>query len=278
MKLPEKVIRLVLVLLLLGSIVLALSHLYSSKKNQTSTSRSVFSLPLPMSSPTPYVYHAPTKEQQNYILALGAILSRQNNEVTKDLKSNLNTKSLTQVIDQSWGITDQETALTTINWLRDEGHRAQLNTIMDSFDQNNITTQSEFDDLKKIIMDSAKSENADPKQISFVLDFAWKNQSALRDKSLYAWDYGRLVNVVRWCYTLGWISEEEAWTYLVPAAKTLQSKYISWNDYGENYILGRGFWLNDLNQSNQQKVIVKDLMGSKEWSLWSFVDWNTSLE
>ena len=71
-----------------------------------------------------------------------------------------------------------------------------------------------------------------------VLEYAPK----LGGKSLIGWDYARFISLCRWGYACGFLTEEEAWDYIMPVADMLQKTFSSWADLGENYVIGREFW------------------------------------
>ena len=62
------------------------------------------------------------------------------------------------------------------------------------------------------------------------------------DRSLRAWDLGRVVALSRWGFEVGFLSENEAWEVILRNGTTLYGLYLSWTDYGANYLLGRMFW------------------------------------
>lgn len=64
----------------------------------------------------------------------------------------------------------------------------------------------------------------------------------LGKKSLLGWDYSRYISLCRWRYPVGYLSREEAWDHIMPVARTLQNTFDSWQQLGENYLIGREFW------------------------------------
>lgn len=57
-----------------------------------------------------------------------------------------------------------------------------------------------------------------------------------------AWDYCRLVWVAGASYVAGYLTEEEAWQRIMPAARAVQANYSSWREMGEDYLRGRERW------------------------------------
>jgi hypothetical protein len=223
----------------------------------------------PTPTPTPYVYHPPTQDQKNYALALGAILSQYNNENINALKSNLDPVGLRPMMNEWWGITNRQSAFEVLDWLKREGHRTEYNTVYDVLVRGNITSCKDLQDA-----DQSLCRDSDIKEIH---DIAKQVHDLAGDKTLVAWDYGRLISVARWCYTMGWLSEEEAWTYIMPAAIKIQSTYDSFVEFGRHYIYGRAYWMRDINANQQQENILKFLINEKNSSPWTTMSWETEL-
>lgn len=62
-------------------------------------------------------------------------------------------------------------------------------------------------------------------------------------RSIVAWDIARMANMVRNAYSLGRVSEQEAWMYLEAALLRARGAHLDWLDYGHGFLLGRAFWL-----------------------------------
>lgn len=66
--------------------------------------------------------------------------------------------------------------------------------------------------------------------------------SELEYIDITAWDMGRMVNVARYSYDLGYISESQAWEYIFFAAQESSSHYADWAAFSRAYIIGRALW------------------------------------
>lgn len=69
-----------------------------------------------------------------------------------------------------------------------------------------------------------------------------KNLSELERIDVAAWDMGRIVNVARYSYDLGYISESIAWDYISFAARDAAMRYADWADFAKSYLIGRAMW------------------------------------
>lgn len=72
--------------------------------------------------------------------------------------------------------------------------------------------------------------------------FLGTNISELEYIDITAWDMGRMVNVARYSYDLGYISESQAWEYIFFAERESASHYSEWADFAKAYIIGRALW------------------------------------
>ncbi len=63
-----------------------------------------------------------------------------------------------------------------------------------------------------------------------------------RQARYLAWDYCRLNWVAGRAFIAGYFTEEEAWQWIMPAAREIQASYSSWREMGEDYLRGRELW------------------------------------
>jgi hypothetical protein len=64
---------------------------------------------------------------------------------------------------------------------------------------------------------------------------------------LLAWDLARAAMTVRHAYSAEYLSESEAWSYLLTIAVKAQESFESWRDFGDRYRRGRIRWSNALH-------------------------------
>ncbi len=231
----------------------------------------------PIPSPNPYVYHPPTPEQAEYALAMSAILSTYNQETYSTLASDMYPTTLKPLMEQWWDITDRQTSLLMLNWLRDDGHRVEYNQAKEYILDNQLKNCT---DVAKFA--GKNNLNFPPSCDNTVMASQYQLLSTLSSKignhSLLAWDYGRLISVARWSYTLGWISEQEAWEYIMPATQALQKEYSSWKEYGEQYLLGRAYWQQSTSANQYFDRVYQQLINPAFHSSWTTLNWQTNLD
>jgi hypothetical protein len=97
-----------------------------------------------------------------------------------------------------------------------------------------------------------------------------------RTLPITAWDFGRYIFLCRLGYNVGWFTEKEAWSRIIPAARLLQASYSSWDEYAADYLLGRYFWAPDETAEMEHIRYIIGLLESPT-GLWSAIPWNESL-
>ena len=164
-----------------------------------------------------------------------------------------------------WGITDRKEAVEVLEWLLNEGHHREFEQLAAL-----VSTLSDKE-YERIL---AKYD--DNPEVIFKLKFARENQQKLGDKSLLAWDLCRYIQVVELCFMAGYMSEEESWEKIMPAARVIQQHFSSWSDMGENYLAGRNYWA---AQRNKRLAFIYSLLinDKDEHSPWTSTRWNTDL-
>ena len=97
-------------------------------------------------------------------------------------------------------------------------------------------------------------------------------------KGLVGWDRARYISLCRWGYEAGFMDEEEAWEKIMPAAAIIQSTFSSWQDLGENYLIGREFWsyAKTLENGNLMWAAYDRLLANPE-SPWNRIPWDLNL-
>ncbi len=197
-------------------------------------------LPSPSTSSANIPFVTPSDQEQKWLFAAGGILSARNHDGFDQLKVQMPPSQLDQLLQQSWDIHDRVTALKQITWLKTSGHTAEFEQLREYLIADANNDDATYQKMKPQFL--KQFHFGTTQETSYVLDFTWKHRNDLADKQLIAWDEMRLINVSRWTYSMGYITEQEAWENMIYAGKQLQSHYHSWEDLADNYLLGRSFW------------------------------------
>ncbi|MBI5191524.1 MAG: DUF1266 domain-containing protein [Nitrospirae bacterium] len=204
-------------------------------------------------------------------LACSALLTERNRERHDLLAGNKSTDSNIEierrVLSSWWGIKSRGDLNKTLKWLEEEGHRADFEKIGRAVAP---LSDSRFAELIKQFEGEVDVVNK--------LKIAREYYGKLGTKSLIGWDYARYVFLCRKGYLIGYLSEEEAWNRIAMAATTLQRTFGSWEELGENYLIGRSFW--SYEQTQHAGSLFRDdyqKLLSDPQSPWRLNPWDISL-
>ncbi|HET8578986.1 MAG TPA: DUF1266 domain-containing protein [Methylomirabilota bacterium] len=203
-----------------------------------------------------------TAEQKGWALATSAILTERNQE-SHDLlggtqATNAEVARLKDTLQQSWGVRSRDDLLRTLVWLEAAGHRRR-------FESLGANPSSQID-------------SGSDRELAHQVKVVRTNYARLGRKSLLGWDYGRFVSLCRWGYLVGYLSEDEAWQWIMPKTRKLQKTFDSWADLGENYLIGREFWSLDETAIHgwRYRAAYQRLLTNPE-SPWVRFPWNLDL-
>ena len=133
------------------------------------------------------------------------------------------------MLESSWGITNPAELTEKLRELTTAGHQAKYSRY-----QAAANPQELMDDPE------------DEEELESVLP-CWKLAQYFKDKLpenyILGWDYGRAATVVRWGYTVGYINEEDSWTWLDQIAEKMIDVFDSWTEFGLSYVFGSLFWI-----------------------------------
>jgi hypothetical protein len=212
-----------------------------------------------------------TKER-GWALGCAAMLTERNHSrhdvlATNDLTPQ-SVQSNKKLLADWWGVHNRAEFLDALVWLDEQGgHRK-------SFEK----TGQEVSDMSHSEFKSALAACGTDMEKKQKLTIAKQYYTVLGDKGLKGWDYTRYVALCRWGYTSGYITEDEAWAKIMPVARKLQKTFDSWEDLGQNYLIGRQFW--SYQQTQSSGFLFTDaynrLMQNKD-SPWNMYPWDMDL-
>jgi hypothetical protein len=213
----------------------------------------------------------PTREQQMWALATCALLTESNGG-RHDLlggfePTSQNAAAVQQLLSQWWGIENRDQLLETLAWIEAGGHRR-------SFDEIAAYVTGAAPDQMQQLMDSV---SGDP-ELQNQVDVAVEQGGQLAGISISGWDYSRYIWLCGQGYVAGYLTEAEAWSMIMPAARALQSTFDSWQDLSSNYLVGRRFWsysqtlISGAQFTDTRRALLVDAD-----SPWVVIPWDTDL-
>jgi hypothetical protein len=188
--------------------------------------------------------HTLSASQKEWGLAVSAVLTERNGGRHDILEEYVRTPAgvvkTKRVLQEWWGVRNRKDLLETLQWLDDDGgHRR-------GFEERGMSVARlpapEWETL-------LAGKQSDPEE-QHKLAMARTHYDKLGQKSLLGWDYARYVALCRWGYLVEYLSEDEAWGLIMPAARKVQAHFESWPDLGKNYLIGREFWSREQMRAN----------------------------
>jgi len=211
-----------------------------------------------------------TQQRRAWALAASALLTEFNHKGHDTLAGVKITEKMKESEKASlviwWNVHNREELLSALAWIEEGGHRQQFTELGEHASRMD---QAEFNQMVARL---------DPEQANS-LTVARRYYQQLSEQSLIGWDYARYISLCRWGFLVGYLSEEEAWQRIMPAASILQRSFSSWRELGENYLIGREFWSLAQTQKDGQRmraVYVRLLNDSS--SPWNRIPWSLNLE
>lgn len=174
-------------------------------------------------------------EQKKWAWATCAVLTERNHASHDLLGGCYPTRD--NVVEQKtllakwWGVSNRDDLLNALEWIDRGGHREEFNLLGKSLAE-----------MDKAQIEAFKVKGRDDPALLNKIQVVSLNYKALGRKSILGWDYSRYVALCGWGYVAGYLDENEAWEKIMPVARRLQTTFDSWEDLGNNYMIGRVYW------------------------------------
>lgn len=215
---------------------------------------------------------------QQFAIACGAHMRVMNGAYINSFATGIATPSPRRMFDW-WGFNDRASAIDVIKQTLESGHQQYFAIIRD------VIRSVEPASWDRALTSIQRSNDLDRNLVDYK-DKLLAGQQRLLDEgivkpadevaSVAAWDYGRVINIARWSYALGYITEPEAWSYIMEAATRMQQLYPSWEAMSQAYITGRHMWGGDQDSKEMTEIIHRRLL-THEKSPWRTIPWHTPL-
>ena len=201
-------------------------------------------------------------------LAVGSVLRLMNDDFVDTLWSRCTDHSIKDCLSNSWGITDYESSIGTLEWLKTDGHRVEYNPVLEIIKKLPVNQREEAISnysSKNMYADNQNSQNETLNTYQYLKCVAEKMSSLTTTKvefpaNIASWDYGRMVNVACWCGEVGYITLDETLHYIYHAYDESKKVYSSWREFGMAYLFGRIAWDLDRADHDDTSDIINKLL------------------
>lgn len=179
---------------------------------------------------------------QQSVLNIGAVNAEQTMFYCDSLETGSEKEEIRNSLAAYYDIIDEESALHTLEWLLERGHRVYFDAIklFSAGISPSITDEILTPDER---LDTPRYMKNVKEMIESLTEKGYiSSQADLRNQSILAWDMGRLVLIARCCFECGYITEEKAWCYMEEAHKKCCAVYSDWKEFAAGYVIGRCMW------------------------------------
>lgn len=153
--------------------------------------------------------------------------------------SSASKRLLKSTISRDWDVDDRESALETLDWLRDEGHRETYRNYQEELEDLGMLDM-EPEDFVEALLDT----EMDGYLFRYVMIYDLY-LDGLDEEAIAAWDLCRINQLCGDFYICGYMTYEEAMDISLKNSLVLQDMFSSWEDMVDSYMLGYQFWKSD---------------------------------
>ena len=214
--------------------------------------------------------------EQRFALATGAILTEMNGQrhdcLLGDEPSGSLKRSMRETLADYWGVENREQLLEILHWLSEEGHRAEYEALAAVLAEAHPIG----DPLDLLSQEALAAMGPDEREV-FRKQAAFIGEHGRKHPSILAWDLCRLVSVARFGAAAGYLSETEAWKWILDAARELNAAFGSWRELGANYMAGRRYWAQEGNAEAStafERTYAALVDERNEASPWNRISWS----
>ncbi len=214
---------------------------------------------------------------RTHALAFGAILDSQNGHPHSRLLPEMTPAQREEYVRR-------ERELLGTSW--DVHSREDLLDMLEKLQSGDFGQRRSFWDLRQRLLEG-RTEN----YLKLINEAQARDQSGARaffvathlgpfhgrTLPITSWDFGRYINLCRWGVLSEWLTEQEAWERILPAARLLQASYASWDDFSADYFMGRNFWRQQSGAENDAVRYTVAILKNPPNGLWSTIPWSESL-
>ena len=164
-----------------------------------------------------------------------------------------NRKTVRRLLDEWWGVTDWDSADSTLEWIRDKGHRSEFARIVTTLEKDGMS------DIPKDQREAFLIENYDfggaERAGLFAEWYAMYEEYGI--DAITGWDCCRAMNLLGYYYIAGYYGKEEALDLSLEIAQKIQPLFDSWDDLMDSYLRGYEYWAG--GDSEERRAIYEEI-------------------
>jgi len=205
----------------------------------------------------------------------GAIYAEQQGAFLNTLPADIGDKLFT-ILKEWWGINNRDSAIDTLDYLRDKGYAYYFPTVYKAFSAASDQERKDIINAEMTTQEDIEKAYNQTHNLLESIDLLKKLKTIektdeVEKYGVVGWDAGRLIFIARLCYDAKYIDEEEAWSYIDVAYAQAQKAFKSWNELAKSYVIGRFIWRGKDADDGMQ--YLADNLVNKPNSPWKQVEW-----
>ncbi|KHD89139.1 MAG: hypothetical protein OM95_04735 [Bdellovibrio sp. ArHS] len=177
------------------------------------------------------------------------------------------------ILEEFWGVTDKASALKNLENIRQQGHRTKFNVLKSSLPSDGSIDAVSLEKFKQIFcFDIEVGQEVQMSKEDYTKLASWvqRTNKYLKEAGILGWDAARYIHLVRLCFVVGYLEDNEAWAEILKLAPVIEGRFDSWMEFSQSFLIGRTFWSG--HDDPQVKEICQRLLGHPA-SPWRFFSW-----
>lgn len=183
--------------------------------------------------------------------------------------NDINEAATQSMLEESWSVTDRDSADETMEWILTEGHRTEYKEIMKDFEDLGMS-DVEADGRKDFLLENYNIDEEEAEYYATMYSY----YEQYGENTIDAWDYCRAISLTAFYYHAGYYTEQEALDKSLEIAQILQPMYASWDEAMNSYLLGYEYWSEE--SADERRTVYEELKAEED-SIYD-VDWNLAFE
>jgi hypothetical protein len=219
-----------------------------------------------------------TDPSHRIMIAKGANLSSQNGIYLDSLRTGAPRQVVYKYLFKDWNLSSKKDIVETLNRLISEPFSEEFDILA------KIKLEKPSNLWEKYFLDNFKGEKDQEESADSLKDFyslimlaeERMSKDGITDgmiRCVDAYNLERAINISRWAYQLGFLSEAESWVFIGKASEKIKLKYDSYRSLSAGYILGRIISSGEIDGFYETQLDCHDRLLSDPLSSWVTIPW-----
>lgn len=158
-----------------------------------------------------------------------------------------NRKDVRALLDNWWGVTDWDSADSTLEWIKNKGHRSDFAKIVLTLEKDGM---SELPDEEREAFLLENYDIGGDDRAHLYLGW-YKMYEEYGIDAITGWDCCRAMNLLGYYYIAGYYSQKEALDISLEIAQNIQPLFDSWDELMASYLRGYEYWSEESSDSRR---------------------------